>query len=131
MKKNQSVYRSAIFFIATFLVTTAMAQPPGGFGGAPANLPTEPTVAALPDISANTGSGPAFESSAGQWPGYDMAHYDYEINEYVISGTADGEAYKTRLVIRQPADDSRFSGLVVAEAMHPAGYAHAFQHNSV
>jgi len=111
MKKNQSVYRSAIFFIvnliATFLVTTAIAQPPGGFGGAPANLPTEPTVASLPEFSKNTGSGPAFNSSAGQWPGYDMAHYDYVINEYVISGTAGGEPYKTRLVIRQPADDSR------------------------
>jgi len=135
MKKNQSVYRSAIFFIvnliATFLVTTAIAQPPGGFGGAPANLPTEPTVASLPEFSKNTGSGPAFNSSAGQWPGYDMAHYDYVINEYVISGTAGGEPYKTRLVIRQPADDSRFSGLVVTEPMHPAGYAHAFQNNSV
>jgi hypothetical protein len=113
------------------MASSVFAQAPGGLGGAPSNLPTEIVVAAIPTIIANTGSGPAFDSSSAQWPGYDMDHYSYEINEYVISGTADGEPYKTRLVIRQPADDSKFSGLVVTEAMHPAGYAHAFQHNSV
>src|SRR5690606_18075314 len=29
------------------------------------------------------------------------------------------------------SDNSRFSGLVVAEAMHPAGAAHAFEYNSL
>lgn len=96
-----------------------------------ANLPSEPVAVELPDIRPNTGSGPAFDSSTSQWPGRDIAHYDYEINEYLISGTAADAPYLTRLVIRQPADDSKFSGLVVAEAMHPAGQAHAFQHHSV
>jgi hypothetical protein len=109
------------------IVMTAQGQLPA----APANLPAEPTVVALPLITVNSGSGPAFASSTAQWPGYDMTHFNYEINEYLIAGTAAGAPYKTRLVVRQPVDDGRFSGLVVAEPMHPAGQAHAFQHNSV
>ncbi|MES2624666.1 MAG: alpha/beta hydrolase domain-containing protein [Pseudomonadota bacterium] len=116
--------------ITTSILFTAMAveaQP----SSAAADKPVEPIVAAIPEITENTGAGPAFDSSTAQWPGYDIEHYNYEINEYVITGTAAGAPYKTRLVIRQPADDTKFSGLVVAEAMHPAGQAHAFQHNSV
>jgi hypothetical protein len=104
------------------------AQPPTA---ADQVLPAEPSAVHLPLIRLNTGSGPAFDSATSQWPGYDMTHYGYESNEYLISGTAAGAPYRTRLVLRQPADDSRFSGLVVAEAMHPAGQAHAFQHHSV
>src|SRR5690606_19892226 len=130
--------------------STAWSQPPGarpGTGpgapgaGAPAprpfgappriELPAEPTAVALPNASAVDGPGPMFDSSPAQWPGHDMEHYDYIANEYFVSGTADGDPYTTRVVIRQPADDSRFSGLVVAEAMHPVGGAHAFEYNSV
>ncbi len=44
---------------------------------------------------------------------------------------ADGEPYRTRLNVRRPRDMSRFSGLVLAEPMHPAGFAHGFEHSSV
>lgn len=101
-----------------------------GFGQ-PKNLPTEPVTAAIPAIAPNTGPGEPYDSSPGQWPGYDMAHYHYVADEYVITGSADGEPYKTRLVIRRPEDMSRFSGLVIMEPMHPAGFAHGFEHNSV
>jgi len=97
----------------------------------PTNLPAEPTAVALPQITPGTGAGPVYESDAGLWPGRGKDYYRYDTNEFLISGTAAGAPYTTRLVIRQPADASRFSGLVVAEAMHPAGQAHAFQHNSV
>jgi hypothetical protein len=122
----------AIAMVALITTTafTVHAQPPGN-AGANANLPAEPVAVPLPQIRPNSGSGPAFDSSTSQWPGYDMQHYNYEINEYLISGTAAGAPYVTRLVLRQPADAARFSGLVVAEAMHPAGQAHAFQHHSV
>lgn len=60
-----------------------------------------------------------------------MAFYKYEMKEYFVSGTAAGQPYTTRLVIRRPVDMSRASGIVVAEPMHPIGGAHAFEYNSV
>jgi hypothetical protein len=110
------------------------AIPSGGLpliGTPPTNLPERPTAVALPSFERVSGPGPMFDSSPAQWPGHDMAHYGYVANEYFVTGTAGGEAYTTRVVIRQPADSSRFSGLVVAEAMHPVGAAHAFEYNSV
>ena len=99
--------------------------------GTPENMPSEPVTVAIPDIEPNNGPGPAYNSALGQWPGHDMAHYNYVADEYIISGNADGEPYKTRLVVRRPQDMSRFSGLVLLEPMHPAGFAHGFEHNSV
>jgi len=99
--------------------------------GTPENMPSEPVTVAIPDIEPNNGPGPAYNSALGQWHGHDMAHYNYVADEYIISGNADGEPYKTRLVVRRPQDMSRFSGLVLLEPMHPAGFAHGFEHNSV
>lgn len=106
--------------------TSALAQPASGTATA-----TGTQTVSVPAIRPNTGSGPAFVSDDSQWPGYDKAHFNYETNEYLLSGTAAGAPYTTRLVIRQPADDRRFSGLVIAESMHPVGKAHGFQYNSV
>ena len=105
----------------------------GGAKGAPqANLPSEPTAVPLPTLSAKvSGPGAMYDSAVGQWPGRDVNYYKYDTNEYFISGTANGKPYKTRLVIRQPADNARFSGLVLAESMHPAGNAHGFEFTSV
>ena len=88
-------------------------------------------AAPIPAVTENTGAGPRWNSSPSQWPGYGVDHYDYEITEYTISGTAAGKPYDTRMVIRRPSDDTHFSGLVIAEAMHPVGRAHGFQFNSV
>lgn len=98
---------------------------------APANLPSEPTPISIPEISPITGPGTPYNSALGQWPGHDMDHFDYVADEYLMAGNADGSPYKARLVIRRPADMSRFSGLVMAEPMHPAGFAHGFEHNSI
>jgi hypothetical protein len=105
----------------------------GARGGAPAdpNLPEKPTAVKLPAFTKVTGPGAMYDSSPAQWPGYDMKHYGYEMLEYFVSGTAAGEPYTTRLVIRKPADNARYTGIVVAEAMHPIGGAHAFEYNSV
>jgi len=113
--------------------------PKGGFGkgggakgGPPANLPGEPTAVPLPTLSAKvTGPGAMYDSAVGQWPGRDVKFYKYDTDEYFVSGTANGKPYKTRLVIRKPADNARFSGLVLAESMHPAGNAHGFEYTSV
>lgn len=108
---------------------------PGGAGGRGAavdpNLPTTPAAVALPTFKEVTGPGAMYDSSPAQWPGYDMKHFNYEMKEYFVSGTAAGIPYTTRLVIRKPAGNGRSSGIVVAEPMHPIGGAHAFEYNSV
>ncbi len=95
-------------------------------------LPAQPTAVALPTLSAKvTGPGAMYESAPAQWPGRDMKYYKYVATEYFVSGTAGGKPYTTRVVVRQPADNAKFSGIVVAESMHPIGGAHAFEYNSV
>lgn len=119
------------------LAAIAAAQfPAGGPKGAPkappANLPSQPTPVPLPALSAQvTGPGAMYDSAVAQWPGRDVRHYNYETSEYFVSGTANGKPYTTRLVIRKPADPARFSGLVLAESMHPVGAAHGFELTSV
>lgn len=115
------------------LASVASAQGPFGRGGPGRppqlpNLPTEPTAVALPDMSSEvTGPGPIFDSAPSQAPGHGPAEYGYVTNEYFVSGTADGKPYTTRLVVRRPARDRDFSGLVLAESMHSSGAAHAFE----
>jgi hypothetical protein len=90
-------------------------------------LPASPVATPLPTISAEvTGPGPMFESLMELKPGDDMAHFTYEAHEYFVSGTANGQRYTTRIVIRRPADAAKFSGLVLAESMHPSGNAWMF-----
>jgi hypothetical protein len=110
---------------------------PGGFAGqGPGRRPAEPApvpvVAAIPSIQPLTGPGKVYDSASALWPGKGLDRYDYVANEYLITGTAAGEPYTTRMVIRRPREDRRFSGLVVAEPMHPAAAAgHAFEYNSL
>jgi hypothetical protein len=107
----------------------------GGRAGGPApqaNLPAAPTAVALPTVSAEvTGPGPMFDSAPSLAPGKGLAAYGYDAHEYLISGTANGEPYTTRLVVRKPRDMSKFSGLVLAEAMHGSGAAHMFEFTSI
>jgi len=115
------------------IVATAAGQPPGGFG-APRpepeieGIPRVPTAVALPTLSSPvSGPGPMFDSAPSQARGLDTEHFRYETTEYFASGTAAGKPYTTRVVVRQPADRGRFSGLVLAESMHVSGAAHAFE----
>ena len=117
------------------LLVASVASPQGPFGlrglSRPPllpNLPSEPTAVELPSISTEvTGPGPIFDSAPSQAPGHGLGDYDYVANEYFVSGTADGQPYTTRLVVRRPAEDRDFSGLVLAESMHSSGAAHAFE----
>jgi len=109
---------------------SAVAQPPGGPRPEPEieGIPRVPTAVQLPTLSAPvTGPGPAFDSAPSLAHGLDLAHFRYETTEYFVSGTAAGKPYTTRVVVRQPAEDRRFSGLVLAESMHVSGAAHMFE----
>jgi len=94
-----------------------------GRGQEPAQAPDPPPVVspiatATPEI---TGPGRFYETLMELKPGDDLAHFRYVTKEYFVAGTANGQPYKTRIVIRRPSDASRFSGLILAESMHPSG----------
>src|SRR5437773_2975925 len=106
-----------------------------GRGQAPAqntNLPRNPTAVPLPAVSAEiTGPGPMYQSVQSLAPGKGLAAFKYEAKEYFISGSANGQPYKTRIVVRKPSKNSAFSGLVLVEPMHPSGSAHMFEFTSI
>jgi hypothetical protein len=94
----------------------------GGRGQTPAAPDPPPVASAIASASPEvTGPGKFFETLMELKPGDDLAHFGYVTKEYFVSGTANGQLYKTRIVIRRPADDRKFSGLVLAESMHPSG----------
>jgi hypothetical protein len=104
---------------------------PGGRGGrgpAPVNLPSTPTAVVLPTLSEEiTGPGPVYDSTPSLPQGKGLSAYRYEMKEYFVSGMANGQPYKTRLVVRSPGNGRPFSGLVLAESMHGSGAAHMFE----
>src|SRR6185436_12341796 len=95
----------------------------GGRGGEAQQAPDPPPVVSpLATATAEiTGPGKFYETLMELKPGDDLAHFGYVTKEYFVSGTANGQPYKTRIVIRKPSDDRKFSGLVLAESMHPSG----------
>ena len=120
------------------MVVTAGAMMPAGVSGqrgaAPAqdpSLPEKPMAVSVLAISAEvTGPGSMFDSTPSLPPGRGLAHFKYEAKEYFVSGVANKQPYKTRIVVRKPSDNTRFSGLVLAEAMHPSGATHMFEFTS-
>ena len=107
---------------------------PGGQGGRGAvqqNLPASPTAVTLPTMTEVTGPGPMYDSAPSQPAGKGLGFYKYQAKEYLISGTANGQPYKTRMVVRMPTDRARFSGLVLMESMHGSGAAHMFEYTSM
>jgi len=100
-------------------------------GGAPVVLPDKPTAVSIPSVSPEiTGPGAMFDSTPSLPAAENLAHFGYEAKEYFITGTANGKPYTTRIVVRKPANNGKFSGLVIAEAMHPSGAAHMFEFTS-
>lgn len=47
-----------------------------------------------------------------------MATYDYVQEEYFVSGVAAGQEYRTRILVRRPADMGRYNGRMLAEVSH-------------
>ncbi len=127
---------AALTVAAAVSAAVSFAQPPPGSGQGPGaarpaqamNLPSETTAVTLPTLSEEiTGPGPMFDSDPSHTPGLTPEDFDYVRREYFVSGTANGQPYTTRVVVRMPSDASRFSGLVLAESMHSSGAAHAFE----
>jgi hypothetical protein len=93
----------------------------------PSNLPQSPVVSPLARASAEvTGPGKPFSSLMSLSPGNDLEKHGYVEKEYFVTGTANGQPYTTRIVVRKPSNNARFSGFVLAESMHPSGNAWMF-----
>ncbi len=60
-------------------------------------------------------------------PGNEPQDFGYVTEEYFVSGSANGQPYRTRILVRRPEPAARFSGIVVAESMHANGFAVTFQ----
>src|SRR5262249_13951823 len=95
--KTVTVTLAVMTFVA--ITITVMGQEGRGPGqGAPpaANLPQNPTAVPLPSISEPiTGPGPMYDSTPSLAPGKGLVTFKYEAREYFISGTANGQPYKT------------------------------------
>lgn len=103
-----------------------------GKGAPPAPLPTQPTAVMMPTLSDKiTGPGAMFDTGKAHWTNRGPEAYKYVVEEYFVTGTANGKPYKTRLALRRPADNKKFSGLVLTESMHFSGNAHGFGYNSI
>ena len=84
-------------------------------------------TAPTPTVSAViTGPGPMFPGLQRVPPGTGLPDHKYVVREYFVSGTAAGKPYTTRIIVRQPEDAKRFSGIVVAEPMHASGNSWMF-----
>ena len=73
-----------------------------------------------------TGPGAMFPGLRTVPAGTSLADQGYVVTEYFVSGTAAGEPYTTRILVRRPEDPSRFSGIIVAEPMHASGNSWMF-----
>ena len=102
----------------------AQGQPQGQRGQRGQQAPQDPPPVVSPIATASgeiTGPGKFFETLMELKPDDNLAHFNYVTKEYFVTGTANGQPYKTRIVIRKPTADAKFSGLVLAESMHPSG----------
>jgi len=74
-----------------------------------------------------TGPGPMFPGLRPLDPGTAPQDYGYLTEEYFVSGTANGQPYTTRILVRRPDNARRFSGIVTTESMHSNGFAVTFE----
>jgi hypothetical protein len=125
-------YIKALAFTIAIGIAMSMAAAQRGQRGTPAaNLPDKPTAVSIPAVSAEvTGPGTIYDSTPSLPLGRGLARYGYEAREYFISGTANGKPYNTRIMVRKPSNNRKFSGLAIVEAMHPSGAAHMFEFTS-
>jgi hypothetical protein len=127
-RNSCSLAFSALALVLLSSTVQAQRGPGGNFGRGPAGTTVTPEAVPLPDSWERvTGSGPMYVSDQSHAPGYTPDDFGYRALEYFVSGTANGEPYTTRVVIRRPGDDADYSGLVLAESMHGSGSAHMFE----
>lgn len=86
------------------------------------------TVPAIPTVEGPiTEGGDMWPGLRPEEPGTTAEDHGYVTEEYFVSGTANGAAYKTRIIVRRPERARHFSGIVVAESMHSNGFAVTFE----
>lgn len=95
-----------------------------GSGAAHAQFVVPPVPAFQGPITEGGAMYPGLRAEA---PGTTAADFGYATDEYFVSGTANGQPYKTRILVRHPLPAERFSGIVVAESMHSNGFAVTFE----
>ena len=93
-------------------------------GFAHAQFTVPPTPAVEGPITEGGAMWPGLREEA---PGTTAEDFGYVTEEFFVSGTANGAAYKTRIIVRRPEPATRFSGIVVAESMHSNGFAVTFE----
>jgi hypothetical protein len=112
------------------LAMTVTAQAPQrggqGRGGGGAQLPSSPVAATMPTFKEVKGPGEVFPGLQRLPADEDLTHFKYIVKEYFVSGIAQGQPYMTRILVRRPSDVKKFSGIVVAEPMHPSGNSWMF-----
>jgi hypothetical protein len=91
-----------------------------------ATLPSNPAAATMPAFKAVTGPGAMHPGLQRLPTDEDLTRFKYVVKEYFLSGVAQGQPYTTRILVRRPADAKKFSGIVVAEPMHPTGNSWMF-----
>jgi hypothetical protein len=111
------IHRSLVFLVTVFCSASI---------GLSAQLPANPVSVPMPAFREVTGPGVMFAALQQLPAGEDLAHYKYIVKEYFVSGTAQGQPYTTRILIRRPSDPKKFSGIVVAEPMHFTGNSWMF-----
>jgi hypothetical protein len=95
------------------------------FAGAPA---AQAAVPSIPTVEGPiTGPGPMHPGMRDGPAGTNPVDFGYRVDEYFVSGTANGAPYKVRMLIRRPEQLSKFSGIVVYEPTHRGGNALIFQ----
>jgi hypothetical protein len=97
-----------------------------GRGEATASLPQSPIAVSLPEYRAVNGPGEPFPGLQRLPEKEGLTDFKYILKEYFVSGIAAGQPYTTRVLVRRPSDAKKFSGIVVAEAMHPSGNSWMF-----
>jgi len=109
------------FVLVALLFTVALAQPQGQAQTAP-----------LPSIKGPiTGPGEMYLALRSVPAGTSVSDMKYGVKEYFVSGMASGKPYTTRILVRQPDDMSKFSGVVVAEPMHASGNSWMFYYTRI
>ncbi len=89
----------------------------------------QPVTPSMPAVERPvSGSGPVYPGlRPALTPGSEPEDFGYVSEEYFVSGSANGQPYRTRIMVRRPLEAERFSGIVVAESMHSNGFAVTFQ----
>jgi len=92
---------------------------------APQGTSTKPTP--VPMVSGPvTGPGAMYPGLREMPKGTELADFNYVAKEYFVSGAANGKPYTTRIVVHEPKDLKKFSGIVVSEVMHSSGNSWMF-----